>query len=578
MGKVTEEILLKAKNETKQAFNEVESSARKAGGAVKQSFDWVGAAAVASVVLYGVGKAISFVVGEAAKVDATGQTQDSLDNLKNSAERLEEALLSKLQPTIRWITGELADWFDQMTTEQQALDALNQAVQEGTITGNEYRKMMTQLKTGKIEASEVTRQLALDEDTLTQAMRYQNVEGEKMNKLWGISGSEMVLTGMRAQDVAVYERKAAEEARAAARALEEAAQAAQNALQRELDVMQIWVGGAMDKEIKNFNERQDDFKKKASEIRIEIDKLKTRTYFTPTQKQELKDLQSEFKRLSSKEGLTSGQAEKLALITKRIEDLTSKKYLTAAQREELKKLKGDLAEVNTAIAENVAAHDEATKRILWNMAVQRASMDGLTGAEITALGIMGEAWGIFGPATREAWDKTNEFFTNLDGALDLSTRKVVALTDELLGIPKLIDVHVNIWTTEYYTSGGERGAGGGADGQSVRPRKPKARKGGTWVWNGTEWEWHPYGGSYAGGGSFIVPGSGGGDQPYLLGLRPGEQVDVTPTGKTSGGGDTYVDMTVIQRSGENSAEFAARLKRDLLRSRYAGQAGQGYSG
>jgi hypothetical protein len=44
------------------------------------------------------------------------------------------------------------------------------------------------------------------------------------------------------------------------------------------------------------------------------------------------------------------------------------------------------------------------------------------------------------------------------------------------------------------------------------------------------------------------------------------------------GGDTFIDMTVIQRAGENSAAFAARLKRDLLRSRYAGQAGQGYSG
>ncbi len=48
MGQVTETIILAARNATKQAFNEVEGDARKAGGAVKASFDWVGAAAIAS--------------------------------------------------------------------------------------------------------------------------------------------------------------------------------------------------------------------------------------------------------------------------------------------------------------------------------------------------------------------------------------------------------------------------------------------------------------------------------------------------------------------------------------------------
>jgi hypothetical protein len=33
---------------------------------------------------------------------------------------------------------------------------------------------------------------------------------------------------------------------------------------------------------------------------------------------------------------------------------------------------------------------------------------------------------------------------------------------------------------------------------------------------------------FAGGGSFIVPGSGSGDRPYTLGLEPGERVDITP--------------------------------------------------
>lgn len=38
---------------------------------------------------------------------------------------------------------------------------------------------------------------------------------------------------------------------------------------------------------------------------------------------------------------------------------------------------------------------------------------------------------------------------------------------------------------------------------------------------------------FAQGGSFIVPGSGGGDRPYLLNLTPGEHVQVTPRGQVN---------------------------------------------
>ena len=53
-------------------------------------------------------------------------------------------------------------------------------------------------------------------------------------------------------------------------------------------------------------------------------------------------------------------------------------------------------------------------------------------------------------------------------------------------------------------------------------------------------------GGHAEGGSFKVPGSGSGDQPFLIGLTPGERVDVTPSGGGSrgGGGGVMVINTV----------------------------------
>jgi hypothetical protein len=51
----------------------------------------------------------------------------------------------------------------------------------------------------------------------------------------------------------------------------------------------------------------------------------------------------------------------------------------------------------------------------------------------------------------------------------------------------------------------------------------------------------PRAGGFAEGGSFQVPGSGGGDRPYLIGLSPGEQVKVTPKNGTGGAGVTVIN-------------------------------------
>ena len=46
------------------------------------------------------------------------------------------------------------------------------------------------------------------------------------------------------------------------------------------------------------------------------------------------------------------------------------------------------------------------------------------------------------------------------------------------------------------------------------------------------------------GGSFIVPGIGTGDRPYILGLEPGERVDVTPRTRVGAGGGAPISLTI----------------------------------
>jgi len=52
---------------------------------------------------------------------------------------------------------------------------------------------------------------------------------------------------------------------------------------------------------------------------------------------------------------------------------------------------------------------------------------------------------------------------------------------------------------------------------------------------------------YASGGSFTVPGSGTGDRPYTLGLTPGENVAITPKGKTEDNIRTLMALIASQK-------------------------------
>lgn len=65
---------------------------------------------------------------------------------------------------------------------------------------------------------------------------------------------------------------------------------------------------------------------------------------------------------------------------------------------------------------------------------------------------------------------------------------------------------------------------------------------------------------YASGGSFKVPGSGSGDRPHILGLEPGERVNITPKGQSAGMG---LSLTVNINSAVNLAD-RAYAERELM--------------
>ncbi|HLB47275.1 MAG TPA: phage tail tape measure protein, partial [Anaerolineales bacterium] len=104
--------------------------------------------------------------------------------------------------------------------------------------------------------------------------------------------------------------------------------ASQERANAEFERLQFLMAGPVGEEIKNFNQKQDELKTKAAELQQTI-------------------------------STSYGKARDDAIIA--------------------------LAGVNTALGENAAAHDDALKRILFDIAVQQLAVDGLTADEAGAL-------------------------------------------------------------------------------------------------------------------------------------------------------------------------------------------------
>ena len=64
--------------------------------------------------------------------------------------------------------------------------------------------------------------------------------------------------------------------------------------------------------------------------------------------------------------------------------------------------RASLADVNQSLADNAAAHEEATKRILFDIAAQQLSVDGLTSVELQSLNMIAKQWGLVDQATATA--------------------------------------------------------------------------------------------------------------------------------------------------------------------------------
>lgn len=186
--------------------------------------------------------------------------------------------------------------------------------------------------------------------------------------------------------------------------------------QRYQDLKAV-MAGVVGKEMKDYSKSQDDNRAKAAELRAELEKLEATQgrAVTTTKKQTLTENELALKRAqladatakyNDIEDKSSTKALQLQVqMDKLSASINGTSTATTSYVDNSKKMgeiQAQLDELDVAYASNAAAHEEATHRILFDIASQQLAMDGLTANEVDALTTLASQWGLMDQATATA--------------------------------------------------------------------------------------------------------------------------------------------------------------------------------
>jgi len=199
--------------------------------------------------------------------------------------------------------------------------------------------------------------------------------------------------------------------------------------------------------------------------------------------------------------------------TKKIEELSKIKTPTKDQQEDLAGLKQKLEDAKLESEKLAKQFELDSKKMLFNMLVTKASVDGLTETEVNNLTRIATHWGIVDQSTADTAMHMNEIDLN-DAHLELS--KIDTDLSHIFAHPDQKNIKISTEYSVIHTAPSQTGV-------YVDPQ--------TGVVYGTG-----HGGGYASGGSFVIPQSYG-YEGYPLGpgktASGGETVTVTPKGAGS---------------------------------------------
>jgi len=189
----------------------------------------------------------------------------------------------------------------------------------------------------------------------------------------------------------------------------------QEELKAQMSSLRFLMGGIVGNEMTAYQTKQDELIAKSEELRAELEKLEGGhgRAVTVQQKNTLSAAELNLATIKLAEAQTklaeTTDPKKQAELAVQIEKLTEKMggatEATTSYVDNSKKMaevESQLAELDAAYLQNAAAHESATKRILFDIASQQLAMDGLTTTEVEALTALASQWGLMEEATARA--------------------------------------------------------------------------------------------------------------------------------------------------------------------------------
>lgn len=209
---------------------------------------------------------------------------------------------------------------------------------------------------------------------------------------------------------------------------------AMKSTEQAMNDLKLFVSGPLGNEYDNFIQQNTDLEAKAAELRDTIAELGGTEWMTPAQAEQITALQANLNNVTAEilaldESIQSGELknnqeyaatqkledlrQKAWELEQQITDLGGKPFVTSGNLEDLEAAREELAKTNEAILANAAAHDEATKRIIFDLMAQRAAADGLSEAERKVLNDLALSWGLIDQATHDAVVTIDQAFSDL---------------------------------------------------------------------------------------------------------------------------------------------------------------------
>ena len=281
----------------------------------------------------------------------TESAADEFARMETNVTNLKNEIMKGLAPAIADVAGKTAGYLD-------VSRALNQAKEDGIYTDQEVSRItFDQIFAGKTN-EQVLRDL-------------ENAYREKDRMVVEATGHERAYTDL-VIEVTGHERAHELQMQANKEAMDGLTESTENIeeatrdYKQELSDLQLFVSGPLGKEYERFEEKQEDLREEMQKVQDEIDELNGMEHLTDEQRQDLEDAKIKY---------------------------------------------GELGE---AYEENASEHDEATKRIMFNLLTQRAAMDELTSQELDQLNQIALEWGLLDQATFDYVEAADQYFQVLE--------------------------------------------------------------------------------------------------------------------------------------------------------------------